>query len=87
MIGVELVKDKQSRKQAKEETDHLVYECFKRGLLILPCGPNGIRFSPPLIITESEADIAFEIFAQALAVVEGGLATEPVPYTHSPVVE
>ena len=87
MIGVELVKDKQSRKQAKAETDHLVYECFKRGLLILPCGPNGIRFSPPLIITESEADIAFEIFAQALAVVEGGLATEPVPYTHSPVVE
>jgi 4-aminobutyrate aminotransferase len=70
MIGVELVKDKLSHKRAKVETEQVVQECFRRGLLTLPCGPNSIRFSPPLIITEEQADIAFEIFTQAVAVVE-----------------
>jgi 4-aminobutyrate aminotransferase len=71
MIGVELVKNKRSKVRAKEDTDRVMRECFKRGLLLLPCGPNSIRFSPPLTITESEADTAFGIFAQALAEVEG----------------
>jgi len=71
MIGVELVKDKETKARAKKETDQLTLECFKRGLLVLPCGPNSIRFSPPLIITEAETDTAFEIFSDALIEVEG----------------
>jgi len=70
MIGVELVRDKVTKEAAKKETEQVVYECFKRGLLTLPCGPSSIRFSPPLTITEEQADTAFEIFAQALAEVE-----------------
>lgn len=72
MIGVEMVKDKETKSMAKEEVNEVVLECFRRGLLLLPCGPNSIRFSPPLVITESQADAAFEIFAQSLAEVEGG---------------
>jgi 4-aminobutyrate aminotransferase len=71
MIGVELVRDKETKEMAKEETDRVMVECFERGLLVLPCGPNSIRFSPPLIITEAQADAAFEIFAEALLAVEG----------------
>jgi 4-aminobutyrate aminotransferase len=74
MIGVELVKDKGTKEMAKAETEALMLECFKRGLLLLPCGPNSIRFSPPLIITQSQANTALEIFAEALAAVEGGRA-------------
>jgi len=70
MIGVELVRDKETKVQAKEEANLVVQECFKRGLLLLPCGPNNVRFSPPLILTEAQADIAFGIFAEALAEVE-----------------
>ncbi len=70
MIGVELVRDKETKEMAKEETDRVARECFERGLLVLPCGPNSIRFSPPLIITEAQADAAFEIFAEALLAVE-----------------
>ncbi len=70
MIGVELVKDKVSKTRAKKEAEELVQACFRRGLLILPCGSNSIRFSPPLIVTESQADAAFQIFADALAEVE-----------------
>ena len=70
MIGVEMVKDKETKSMAKEEVNQVVSECFRRGLLLLPCGPNSIRFSPPLVITEAQADAAFEIFSQALAEVE-----------------
>jgi 4-aminobutyrate aminotransferase len=70
MIGVELVRDKVTKAKAKEETDEVVRACFERGLMVLPCGSNSIRFSPPLTITEAEADTAFAIFADGLAEVE-----------------
>jgi 4-aminobutyrate aminotransferase len=70
MIGVELVKDKVTKARAKQEANEVVQECFKRGLLLLTCGPNSVRFSPPLILTAAQADTAFQIFADALAEVE-----------------
>jgi 4-aminobutyrate aminotransferase len=74
MIGVELVKDKETKDPAKQETKQVVQACFRRGLLVLPCGPNSIRFSPPLVVTEAQADTAFSIFADALAEVESARA-------------
>jgi 4-aminobutyrate aminotransferase len=70
MIGVELVKDRETKEMAKGETDQVMWECFKRGLLVLPCGPSSMRFSPPLIITQEQAEVAFGIFAEAVATVE-----------------
>ncbi len=70
MIGVEMVKDKKSKVKAKHETEEVMLEAFKRGLMFLPCGPNSMRFSPPLTITTKEADKAFSVFAEALEVVE-----------------
>jgi len=73
MIGVELVKDKVTKARAKKATEKVMVGCFERGLMLLPCGPNGIRFSPPLTITEKEADTAVEIFAAALHEVESSM--------------
>ena len=39
---------------------------FERGLLTLECGESSLRFSPPLIVTETDADTAVRIFAEAL---------------------
>ena len=72
MIGVELVLDKETKVRAHQETEQVVQECFQRGLLTLPCGPNSVRFSPPLIISDEQADAAFEIFTDALRAVENG---------------
>ncbi len=71
MIGVELVKDRQSREPAREEAEAVVQGCFRRGLLLLTCGSSSVRFSPPLILTPAQAETAFQIFADALAEVEG----------------
>ena len=66
MIGMEIVKDKRSMRPAPEIRDRIVQACFHRGLLILPCGPTSLRFVPPLVIGREEADIALEVFEEAL---------------------
>ena len=70
MIGVELVRDRRTKERATKERDALVAAAFKIGLLILGAGPNSIRFSPPLVLTREQADIAVRLFGEALTRVE-----------------
>ena len=67
MIGVEFVENRESLKLAPELRDRLEMACFERGLIILGAGTNTIRWSPPLILTEENVDVALEIFDQAIA--------------------
>jgi 4-aminobutyrate aminotransferase len=66
MIGVELVRDRQTKERATDERDAVVNAAFRRGLLLLGAGKNAIRFSPPLVLTREEADTAVRIFDEAL---------------------
>ena len=66
MVGVELVRDRKTKERAGDERDAVVTAAFKRGLLILGAGKNAVRFSPPLVLTREEADVAVEIFDEAL---------------------
>jgi 4-aminobutyrate aminotransferase len=70
MIAVELVKDKESKERAPELRDRLIQECYLRGLLILGCGRNNVRFSPPLLIDRQQVDEALAIFEVALSACE-----------------
>ena len=67
MIGVELVKDRASLEPAPESRDAVVTRCFEKGLLLLGCGANSVRFSPPLVIGKAEVDTAVSIFDAALS--------------------
>ena len=69
MIGVELVRDRQTKERATSERDRLVRECFNRGLLLLGAGRNALRFSPPLVLTRDQADTAVRILDEALTAV------------------
>ena len=69
MIGIELVRDRQTKERATTERDRLVRECFTRGLLVLGAGRNAIRLSPPLVLTTPQADTAIEILDQALTAI------------------
>jgi 4-aminobutyrate aminotransferase len=66
MIGVELVRDRQTKERAGRERNEVVAAAFARGLLLLGAGVNAIRFSPPLVLTHEQADIAIRIFDEAL---------------------
>jgi 4-aminobutyrate aminotransferase len=66
MVGVEFVEDKASMKPAPELRERIETACFERGLIILGAGFNTIRWSPPLIITRENIDVALEIFDEAI---------------------
>jgi 4-aminobutyrate aminotransferase len=66
MIGLELVRDRQTKERATKERDAVVRNCFARGLLVLGAGQNSIRLSPSLVLTTQQADTALEILDQAL---------------------
>ncbi|MBM4341281.1 MAG: acetyl ornithine aminotransferase family protein [Deltaproteobacteria bacterium] len=72
MIGIELIKDRVTKKKATEERNRVIQACFEKGLLILGCGENVIRLVPPLIITQNEADTALTILEEVLKKVERG---------------
>ena len=69
MVGIELVRDRATKERATTERDALVKECFTRGLLVLGAGRNAVRLSPPLVLTQQQADTAIEILDQALIAV------------------
>lgn len=70
MIGIEFVRDKKTKEPAPELSDKVQKLCFKTGLMLLTCGPNVIRFVPPLVITKDIASRALEIFDAAVNKVE-----------------
>lgn len=67
MVGVEFVKDRETLKPDVELRDRIEMECFNRGLIILGCGNSVIRWSPPLILTKANVDVALGIFDDAIA--------------------
>jgi 4-aminobutyrate aminotransferase len=73
MMGVELVKDRDSKEPAKEETEEVMMRCFEKGAALVNCGVSVIRWMPPLLITEELIDSALEIFEGVLTDVEKNL--------------
>ena len=67
MIGVELVKDRASKEPAVKLRERIEMACFERGLIILSAGTNAIRWSPPLVLSKENVDVALEIFDEAIA--------------------
>ncbi|MDP1714759.1 MAG: acetyl ornithine aminotransferase family protein [Anaerolineales bacterium] len=70
MIGVEFVKDRETKEPAKELTDHIVDLGFERGLLMLSCGKSVIRIAPALSMSKGEMDEGLRLFEDALTVAE-----------------
>jgi 4-aminobutyrate aminotransferase len=66
MIGVELVRDRTTKEAASTERDEIVQTCFRRGLLLLGCGVNTLRFCPPLVVTKEQCDTAIGILDDVL---------------------
>jgi 4-aminobutyrate aminotransferase len=70
MIGVEFVKNKETKEPAKDLHNRISYLAFERGLLTLGCGDSVIRIAPPLSISKSEIDEGLEIFEEAITIAE-----------------
>jgi len=66
MVGVELVRDRATKEAASTERDEIVQACFRRGLLLLGCGVNTLRFCPPLVVSKEQCDVAVGILDEVL---------------------
>lgn len=65
MIGIELVRDRETKERAQDLRDAVVERAFKRGLLVLGAGENAIRLCPPLLVTREQADFAMDVLEEA----------------------
>ena len=68
MMGIELVKDRQTKEPAADETKELANRCLEKGLIVLSCGnySNVIRTLMPLVITDEQLAKGFSILKEAL---------------------
>ncbi len=68
MIGVELVKDRETREPDGALAKALIARAADLGLLVLTCGMSGqvIRWIPPIDATAAEISEGVEIFGEAL---------------------
>jgi 4-aminobutyrate aminotransferase-like enzyme len=71
MQAIEIVRDRESKQPAPEETSRFMEECRQRGLLIGKGGLYGnvIRMSPPMNIAKSDVDEAIRTMDEAMAAV------------------
>jgi len=69
MLGIELVKDRQSKAPAKEASAQILETCKEMGLLLGKGGLWGqtIRFSPPMCVNEQDADFLLEVLDRAFS--------------------
>jgi 4-aminobutyrate aminotransferase len=72
MVGIELVKDIDTKEYASKETEKVMMRCFQKGVALVNCGISVIRLMPPLTITRDLVDASLEVFEKSLSEVEAG---------------
>ena len=69
MLGVELVRDRETKEPATQETLAVWEAAREMGLLIGKGGLDGnvLRIKPPMCITAADVDFALEVLDEALS--------------------
>jgi alanine-glyoxylate transaminase / (R)-3-amino-2-methylpropionate-pyruvate transaminase len=75
LLGIELVKDRETKAHATSETAELMELCRERGILIGKGGlfGNVVRFAPPLTITQAQCDRVLTVIDECLGLLEKGM--------------
>lgn len=81
MIGIEFVRDQQTKERAPELRNKVEYMAFERGLLVLGAGENTLRLCPPLVITKDQADFAVDTLEECIRELTPGTAEDPASLT------
>jgi len=69
-LGIELVKDRQTRERASDEAEAVMYAALSKGLSFKLTMGNIITLTPALTITCKEMDKALEIIEECIAEIE-----------------
>lgn len=71
MLAFEVVKDQGSKERAPELRNRIEQMAFERGVLVLGAGQNSIRLSPPLVLSEDQANYALDVLEECIQAVCG----------------
>ena len=71
MIGMEFVRDQDTKEKAPDLRNRIVQMAFQKGLLVLGAGENCIRLAPPLMIEEEQVEFAISTLDACISTVEG----------------
>jgi len=66
MIGAEIVKDKKTKIPAANEANEIMMKSWRRGVVLITCGPSTLRLAPPLTITRELIDPALDVLEGAV---------------------
>lgn len=68
MIGIELVKDRESKEPAKDLTGKVVKYCLEQGVMLISAGifSNVIRLLIPLVVTDEQLDRGLTVLEQSI---------------------
>jgi alanine-glyoxylate transaminase/(R)-3-amino-2-methylpropionate-pyruvate transaminase len=71
MLGVELVRDRETKEPANTETIELLERCKEHGLLIGKGGLYGnvLRIKPPMCLTRDDADFLVDCLDEVLGTI------------------
>jgi 4-aminobutyrate aminotransferase len=69
-LGIELVKDRNTRERAVDEAEAVMYAALSRGLSFKTTMGNILTLTPPLTITTGEMDRALEILEECIGEAE-----------------
>jgi 4-aminobutyrate aminotransferase len=70
MIGIEIVKDQETKEPNPQARNKIVQQAFGKGLLMLGCGENSLRLMPPLIVEREQADFALDVLDKCISEAE-----------------
>ena len=69
-LGIELVKDRQTRERASDEAEAVMYAALSRGLSFKLTMGNIITLTPALTITKKQMDQALDIVEECISEIE-----------------
>ena len=69
-LGIELVKDRQTRERAGDEAEAVMYAALSKGVSFKLTMGNIITLTPALIITKEEMDQALDIIEGCISEIE-----------------
>jgi 4-aminobutyrate aminotransferase len=70
MIGIEFVRDQQTKEKAPDLRNKIVEQAFYKGLLVLGSGDTTLRLCPPLLVEEEQVDFALRTLDGVISDVE-----------------
>ncbi|MBT9163152.1 MAG: Isoleucine 2-epimerase [Chloroflexi bacterium] len=77
-IGVDLVKNRQSKERAVKEALKVCWRCYEKGVLLISFSGSVLRIQPPLVIAEGDLEYALNVIDESLTEVEKGMVPDAV---------